>query len=74
MWPGDLSPNDSDLGSSDLLLCTVDESNLLSEVEVCGLGIRNALDLDQARAWGGVALATLVAQMATLDVQAVTSF
>ncbi len=82
MWPGNLSPDNSDLGSSDLLLRTVDESNLLSEVEAtiminmssllkhhsivpCSLCIRNTLDLDQARAWGGVALATLIAQMAT---------
>jgi len=68
MWPGNLSPDDSDLRSSDLLLRTIDESNLLSEVEACSLCIRNTLDLDQARAWGGVALAALIAQMATLDI------
>jgi hypothetical protein len=82
MWPGDLSPDDSDLGSSNLLRCAVNESNLLSEVEagimvsistpsdyfsnvLCGLGIRYTFDLDQACAWGSVALSTLVAQVAT---------
>jgi len=33
MWPSDLAPNNSDLWSSDLFLRTVNESNLLSEVE-----------------------------------------
>lgn len=33
MWPCDLSPNNSDFCSSDLLSCAVDEGNLLSEVE-----------------------------------------
>lgn len=74
MWPSNLSPDNSNLGSSNFLLRTVDESNLLSEVEVCGLGIRDTLDLDQAGARCGVTLATLVAQMATFDIQAVTSF
>jgi len=82
MWPSNLSPDDSDLGSSNLLRRTIDKSNLLSEVEagihvsistssihlsnvLCGLGIRYTFNLDQACAWGSVALATLVAQMAT---------
>lgn len=33
VWPGDLAPHHSYLGSSDLLLCAVDECDLLSKVE-----------------------------------------
>lgn len=33
MWSGNLSPDNSDLGSSNLSLRTVDESDLLAEVE-----------------------------------------
>lgn len=33
MRAGDLAPDDADLGTADLLLAPVDESNLLSEVE-----------------------------------------
>lgn len=33
VWPGDLAPDDSDLGAADLLRGAVDEGNLLSEVE-----------------------------------------
>lgn len=31
--PGDLAPDDTDLGTADLLGCAVDESDLLAEVE-----------------------------------------
>ena len=33
VWPGDLAPHHPYLGSPDLLLCAVDESDLLAEVE-----------------------------------------
>lgn len=33
MRTGDLAPDDADLGATDLLLGTVDESDLLAEVE-----------------------------------------
>lgn len=33
MWAGDLSPDDADLGATDLSLRAVDEGNLLTEVE-----------------------------------------
>lgn len=40
MWPGDLAPDDADLGSTDLLLAAVDEGNLLAEVEaVVGISV-----------------------------------
>jgi len=74
MCSGNATPNDSNLRSSNLSLRTVDESNLLSEVEVCCLGIIHTLDFDQGGAWVGVALAALVAQMTALDIKAVTSF
>ena len=37
MWSGNLAPNDSDLRSSDFLRRTVNESNLLSEVEAASM-------------------------------------
>jgi hypothetical protein len=33
MWPGDLAPDDADLGSTDLLLAAVDKGDLLAQVE-----------------------------------------
>ncbi len=37
MWPGDLAPDHSDLGSALLLLCLVDIGNLLAEIEAASL-------------------------------------
>lgn len=33
MWPGDLAPDNADLGSSDLLLASVNVGDLLAKVE-----------------------------------------
>lgn len=33
MWPGDLAPDDTDLGAPDLLLTPVDVGNSLAKVE-----------------------------------------
>lgn len=33
MWPGDLAPDDADLGSTDFLLAAVDIGDLLAKVE-----------------------------------------
>lgn len=33
VWSGNLAPDDTDLGSSDLLLASVDEGDLLAKVE-----------------------------------------
>lgn len=33
VWPGNLAPDDTDLGAPDLLLAPVDESDLLAKVE-----------------------------------------
>jgi hypothetical protein len=65
MWAGDLAPDDTDLGSSDFTGSTVDEGNLLAKVEVGALSVFDALNLDERGTWSGVALATLVAQVAT---------
>lgn len=65
---GDLAPDDANLGAADLLAATVDEGDLLAEVEVGGVNAVNTLDLDQTG--GGVVgpLGALVAQVASLDV------
>ena len=33
MWPGDLAPDDSNLGPSNQLLRSIDKGNLLAEIE-----------------------------------------
>lgn len=65
VWTGDLAPDDADLGSTDLLASAVDESDLLSKVEVGALSVLDTLNLDERGTWGGGVLATLVAQVAT---------
>jgi hypothetical protein len=45
--PGDLAPDDADLGAADLLLATVDVGNALAVVEGGSLGVVDALDLDE---------------------------
>jgi hypothetical protein len=44
---GDLAPDHPDVGAADLTLGPVDESDLLAQVEGSGLGVINALNLDQ---------------------------
>lgn len=68
MRTGDLAPDDADLGAADLLLATVDESDLLAEVEVGGVSVVNTLDLDQAGSRAGGVTRALVAQVTSLDV------
>lgn len=48
MWPRNLAPDDSDLGTLDLLLSPVDVSDLLAAVEGGSLGVVNTLKLKQA--------------------------
>lgn len=72
--PGDLAPDDPDLGAPLLGVTLVDEGNLLAAVELGALRVLNALDLDEARLRVHPVLATLVAQVATLDVESVSSF
>lgn len=47
MRAGDLAPDHPDVGAPNLALGPVDESDLLAEVEGSGLGVINALNLDQ---------------------------
>lgn len=68
---GDLTPDDSDLGTSDFLLGSVDVGNSLTQVESGVLGGADTLDLDQRRAWVVHVLGTLVGQVLTLNVQSV---
>lgn len=74
VWPGNLAPNDPDVGTPNLTLRPVNESNLLAEVEVCGLSAVNTVDLDQTGVGVDRALGALVAQVATLDIESVTVF
>lgn len=46
--PGDLAPDHPNVGATDLTLSPVNESDLLAQVEGCGLLVVNTLDLDQA--------------------------
>lgn len=68
MWSSDLAPDDTDLGAADLLLGAVDESDLLSEVEVGGVGAVDTLNLDQAGGGTVGVSRALVAQVTSLDV------
>lgn len=48
MCPGDLAPDNTDLGTLNLTLGPVDESDFLSAVELGGLGIGHAIELENA--------------------------
>jgi len=65
---GDLAPDHADLGAADLLLSPVHVRDLLSEVEGGGVGVIDTLDLDQAGLGVAGPSATLVADVATLDI------
>lgn len=45
--PGDLAPDHPNVGTPDLTLGPVNESDLLAQVEFGGAGVINTLDLDQ---------------------------
>lgn len=61
---GNLAPDDTDVGAANLTLGTVDECHLLAKVELCGLGVLNTVNLDQAGVGVGGVLGALVAQVA----------
>lgn len=69
---GDLTPDDSDLGTSDLLVASVDVGNLLTQVELGVLWRVHTVDLDQGGVWVDQVLGTLVGQVLTLNVQSVS--
>jgi hypothetical protein len=62
---GDLAPDHPNVGAADLTLGPVNESDLLAKVEAGGLGVINALNLNQTGVGVGVTLSALVAQVAT---------
>lgn len=48
MGTGNLAPDHPDVGATDLTLSTVNESDLLAQIELSSLGVLNTLNLDQA--------------------------
>lgn len=68
MSSGDLTPDNSDLGTSDLLGSTVNESNALTKVELGILGGVNAVNADQGNVRVGNVLAALVGKVLALNV------
>jgi hypothetical protein len=56
-----LPPNYANLGALDSLLGAVDVRDTLATVPLCGLGVIDALELQQRGPGVGVALASLVA-------------
>ena len=64
----DLTPDNSDLGTSNLLGGSVDVSNTLTQVELGVLWSSNALDLHQGDVWVVGLLGSLVGQVLTFDV------
>ena len=67
--PRDTSPHHSDLGTGNLPLGLVDVSDTLSEVELSGLLVLNALDLDESGVGSRVPLCSLVTENTSLDVE-----
>ena len=47
MCPGDLAPDHPDLGAANLSRRAVDESDLLAQVEGCGLGVIDAIQFEK---------------------------
>lgn len=68
MGSGNLTPDNSDLGTSDLLVGSVDVGDSLTNVELSVLWGLDTLDLDQRDVWVGNALRTLVGDVLTLNV------
>lgn len=65
---GNLTPDNSDLGTSDLLGSSVDVSNSLTQVELSVSWSLDTFDLNQGDVWVGNALRTLVGDVLTLNV------
>jgi len=69
--PGDLAPDDADLGALDGALGAVDVCYALTGVPLCGGGVVNTLELEEGGAGVGVALSSLVGNVLALDVETV---
>lgn len=65
---GNLTPDNSDLGTSDLLGSSVHVSDSLTQVELSVSWVLDTLNLNQRNVWVGNALRTLVGQVLTLNV------
>lgn len=65
---GNLTPDDSDLGTSHFLGSSVHVSNSLTQVELSILRSLDTVDLNQRNVWVGNVLRTLVGQVLTLNV------
>lgn len=72
MSAGDLTPNDTDLGATDLLGGAVDKGDTLAKVELGLLGSGNTLNLDQGNRRVVGTLGALVRQVLALDIQTVS--
>lgn len=72
MGAGDLAPDNTDLGATNLLGGTVDKSNTLAKVELGVLGSNDTLDLDEGCVGMVDVLGALVRQVLALDVQTVS--
>lgn len=68
---GDLTPDDSDLGPSDLLGGSVHVSDTLTEVELGILSSGHTLNLHQRDVWVGDRLGSLVGDVFTLHVHCI---
>lgn len=66
---GDATPENADLGATNLLGGLVDVCDALAEVELGILGLLDTLDLDEGGVALGDALRALVAHDPTLDVK-----
>lgn len=65
---GNLTPDNSDLGTSDFLGSSVDVSDSLTQVELSVSWSLDTFDLNQGDVWVGNALRTLVGDVLTLNV------
>lgn len=72
MSAGDLTPNDADLGATDLLGGAVDKGDTLAKVELGLLRSGNTLNLDQGNRGVVGTLGALVRQVLALDIQTVS--
>lgn len=69
MGASDLSPDNTELRSSDGLLGLVDVCDSLAEVEFGSLGVLNTFDLQKGGVVVGVAASSLESDEGSLDVQ-----
>jgi hypothetical protein len=74
MSTSDTTPDNTDLGTVDFTLSTVDVGNTLTKVELSILGGLNTFNLNQRNVGVLVTLGTFVAQNTALAVKTIDSF